>query len=161
VTFCAVLSLRSIGFGSFGIGSSTNANFCRVYQVVNDIGNVLVLELVRGIAVYVRWVEFNIVRIVVDLDRLRRGAGQAAVSGKGQKKTAKLVMENKAGLTGSAEEVRVASSDRCLGDSVAILRLSGRWRSNFEELADCAFGWSRGLEELMVLVSGAGTTISG
>jgi hypothetical protein len=61
---------------------------------------VLVLELVRGIAVYVRWAEFNIVRIVVDLDRLRRGAGQAAVSGKGQKRTAKLIMENKVGSYG-------------------------------------------------------------
>lgn len=76
MAFCAVLSLRSIGFRGFGVRSSTNANFCRVYQVVNDVGNVLVFELVRGIAIYVRWVEFNILRIVGDLDRLGRGAGQ-------------------------------------------------------------------------------------
>ncbi len=35
-------------------------------------------------------------------------------------------------LTGSGAEVRVASSDRWFGDSVAILRLSGYWYSGVE-----------------------------
>jgi hypothetical protein len=77
----------------------------------------------------------------------------------GQRRRTETAKETGATLTSSAVEVRVASSDRCLGDSVAILRLSvvGDRTAAIDRLRV----WlSRGIEDLRVMISRAKTTIS-
>jgi len=77
-----LFALGRIRPGGLVIGSSTNANFCRVHQIVNDIGNVLVLKLVRGgswgLAIYLWPVGVDILRVGIDLDRLRAARGVAS-----------------------------------------------------------------------------------
>lgn len=81
MAFLVILYPGRVVSGSFCIRSSTNAHFGRVHKIVNDIGDVPVLDFVgsSGVpnAVHFQVIGVGISRFGVDLDRLenRRGLG--------------------------------------------------------------------------------------
>lgn len=84
-----VITLGSASLERLVVGSSTNTDFRGVHQIIDNIGNVLVFDLVRScagrIAVYVRSLEIDI--LIVGIDRDGLGAGKAQSETRAQMKS--------------------------------------------------------------------------
>jgi len=73
VALVPILELRGIAFGGFIVGASADTHFRRVDKVVDNIGNVFILDVVggrrrSGNAIYLRQVGAGILRRRFDVD---------------------------------------------------------------------------------------------